>query len=223
MNTSQTPPGGWQYYQPQTGWTAPSPVGFTHDQQVTNIIKHRLSNPAIVARFNLATNFDTVSSELIKFQQQRGALPADVLPKMTPPVLVPQMSGGVQASVAAVKKLASGAALLFEWETSGLPPEPIDVAEKRAALCVNCPKNDPEGLAKFFTDTVSENIRKRLGRLYSMNLTTIHSQRLHTCAGCLCPMKLKVFTPAELIKKRLTPQNRSDLNQENPRCWQLDL
>ena len=199
----------------------PNPVGYTHDQAVTMIIKHRLANPAIVAKHKLATDFQAVSSELIRFQQARGALPPDVLPKPTPPVSTPSMSGAVSASVAAVKKVAAGTALLLEWEADGLPHVDPQVAEDRASVCAVCPKNEKgKSLIEIFTAPAAALIQKRMERFASMNLRTSKDAELAVCQACLCQMRSKVWVPSELILKRLKPEQKSELHES---CWILKL
>lgn len=187
----------------------------TFDQTVINIIKHRLANPAITARFKLATDVSSVSAELEKFTATRLGLPD---PKPLPPPELPSLSGAVVGAVDGIRKLAAGAALLMDWEESGAAPVPSALANSRAAICATCPKNDPEGLSKFFTVPVADPIRKRLERLHAMNLSTPSDDKLHVCAACLCPLKLKVHTPLDLILKRLKPKFKAELD---PKCWIL--
>jgi hypothetical protein len=68
------PSGGWQYFQPQTMWSAPNPIANTFSQQVVNIIKHRVKNPAIVAQHGLSLDPITVGDELEAFNRQRLGL-----------------------------------------------------------------------------------------------------------------------------------------------------
>lgn len=57
------PPGGWQFYQPQTGWKIPTPTGQSFVKSVDLIIQHRLNNPAL----GLSTDVIAVSDELDRF------------------------------------------------------------------------------------------------------------------------------------------------------------
>lgn len=75
LSLTQTPPGGWQFFQAQTGWSAPTPIASTFDQTVVLIIKHRLANPAIVGKHNLRTDRDGVAAELLAFNKARLGLP----------------------------------------------------------------------------------------------------------------------------------------------------
>lgn len=215
MNRSTFPNGGWSFFQPQTNWWAPAPVSNTFDQQVVNIIKHRRANPAVTGRFKLATDPATVGAELEEFTAKRLGLPD---PKLSPPPTRPQLGQGAVAAVAAVEKLAAGAALLLEWQESGQAPVAPALAEKRAAICAVCPKNEVGGFTKYFTAPVADNIRRRLARLHEMNLTTPSDDKLQVCAACLCPLRLKVWCPMDLIQARLKPEQRVELD---PNCWIL--
>lgn len=218
MNTTQIPPGGWQFHEPSTGWWAPHPIGHTFDQQVRNIIKHRQANPAITAKLSLSTDISAVGSELIKFQQKRGAIEPDAIPKLTPP---PQsqhiMTEAVKGAVAAVRKMASGAALLMEWQEMGMPAVSKEVAESRASVCVSCPKNEKgKSLTDIFTVPVAAMIKKKLDTLVEMKLFTSHDTQLSVCSACACPLRTKIWVPIELVLKRLKPEFKKELH--NP-CW----
>ncbi len=217
MNTSQIPAGGWQFYEPATGWWAPHPIGYTHDQQCQNIIKHRLANAAITTKHKLSTDPAVVSQELIRFQQRRGALPGDPLPKLTPPQSSPHLSGAVREAVAAVRKMATGTATVMEWEDLGCPHVEQEVAEARATVCAVCPKNERgKSLTEIFTEPVAAMLKKKMERKNSMNLKTTHDSELKVCQACLCEMSVKVWFPDELILKRLKPDQKAELHES---CW----
>ncbi len=218
MNTSQIPPKGWQFYEPSTGWWAPSPIAFTFDQQVVNIIKHRLANPAMMVKHKLSTDPGVVGQQLLQYQAARGAI---VLPKPTPPPERPYLSGAVQSAVAVVKKMASGAATLFEWDEAGMPHVEPEVAEKRAIICSTCPKNqEGKSITEYFTVPIAEKYNERFQKLESMGLTTSVDSKLKVCSACLCPLRTKVWFPDALILKRLKPEHRAELDH---RCWILAI
>lgn len=217
MNTSQIPAGGWIWHEAATGWWAPHPIGFTYDQQVQNIIKHRLANPAITAKHKLPTDPATVGRQLIQYQQARGAIPPDPLPKLTPPLSSPQMSVAVKEAVAAVRKMAAGAALLFEWQEQGMPHVAQELAESRAETCSKCPRNEKhKNLTDIFTVPVAAQLKKKMEKLSEMNLKTKHDAELAVCSACACPLRTKVWVPIELIAKRLKPEVKKDLHES---CW----
>jgi hypothetical protein len=221
FSRSQFPPGGWEFFNPSTGWSAPTPKGSTFDQTVNLIIKHRLANPAATVKHRLSTDIATVGNELENYTRARIGLPAmgSELPKMTPPATLPSMSGAVLGAVAAVKKMAAGVGFLLEWEESGLPPVGEDVSEKRAGICVDCPKNEQgKSLTEIFTVPAAAMIQRKYERLEQMQLKTSHDVNLKVCQACLCPLRLKVHAPMELILKRLKPEQRAELDT---RCWIL--
>jgi hypothetical protein len=226
FSRSQTPSGGWIFHDPHFGpggWSEPQPVASTFGQVVQHIIKLRLGTPAITVKFNLATSVDAVSNELENFTRARLGMAqsgAGFPKQMPPPSSAPSLSQGVRVAVDNVKKMAAGAAELFDWEVSGLAPEPADVSAKRAATCAVCPKNEAGGLAKYFKEPIANNIRKRLARLHAMNLTTPDDAKLDTCSACLCILRLKCHEPAALVLKHLKPEVRADLH---PDCWVLKL
>jgi len=202
------------FHQPQTGWHAPTPVGSTFDQTVILIIKHRLANPAILIKHKLSVDVTAVGNELETYTRMRLGIPMAPMPNpQMPPRRLPE---AVEGAVVVVRRLAAGAALLFEWEESGQPPVANDVSTVRAALCVQCPKNDPQHMSKYFTQPVSDMLRKKLARLHAMNLTTPHDPKLGICSACLCPLKLKVHTPMDLIVKHLRPDAKAELWEK---CW----
>lgn len=211
-----TPPGGWQFRQPQFNWQMPFPVSQTIDSATKEIIKVRLKNPAITSKHNLPTHFAVVQDELIKFNAMRtGTALAPPTSFINPLRSLPQAAGVLAA---AVKKTAQGAALLLEWEESGLPPESVDIATKRASVCTSCPKNGKGDLTRWYTIPVSEMLRKRMERVHAMNLKTEHDEQLGVCTACECPLRLKVWTPMNLIKSRLKPEQRNELWIN---CWIL--
>ena len=76
LNTHEIPSGGWKFRQVQTGWEAPSPISNTFDQQTVNIIKHRMKNPAIVAKHQLSMDKSDVARELMKLTGSAWACPS---------------------------------------------------------------------------------------------------------------------------------------------------
>ena len=111
LSRSQFPSGGWIFHSPQTGWSAPTPLASTFDQTIILIIKHRLANPAIVAKHSLATDTATVSNELETYTRLRLGIPSDPPPKTQPPR---QLSQVVAGAVAGLRKTTAGAEFLLD-------------------------------------------------------------------------------------------------------------
>lgn len=217
FSRQRTPPNGWQFREPSTGWTAPTPIGSTFSQTVDLIIAMRRKNPAITAKFNLATNPEVVASELEKYNRKRLGLPEEATP---PPFLEShRRSSGAGAAAVAVdamaglKRAASGTAVIVDWLKSGGAPVAQELANKRAAICVTCPKNVA---GSWFTTAPAELIKETLEARKDLKLETPSDAQLKSCDVCKCLMRLKVWTPLEFILKRTKPEVMAEFPA---RCW----
>jgi hypothetical protein len=216
-------PNGLLYYEAASKWSTPPFASF--DTIVQMVIAHRNANAYLRDSLGLSVDPGTVAQQVDEQNAQRchdlGWLDYIVGGTADPPppsFHQPQPLASLAQGVAGIKKLAAGAALLFDWEESGEPPVAAELSAARAKVCEPCPKNDPSNLSDWFTHPVSENIRKKLGRLHGMKLTTPSDEKLGVCSACLCPLKLKVHTPKHLIDKRMTDATRAELD---PVCWIL--
>jgi hypothetical protein len=139
------------------------------------------------------------------------------LPKSTPQHQQATLQS-LKAAAVAARELVAGAKTLIEWEDSGEPPVPADVALARAIICAGCPKNEKGGLETWFTKPASELIRRRVEKAQGRGLSTPRDDQLNICTACHCPLKLKVHIGLAWIEKRLTPEQKGRLD---PRCWIL--
>jgi len=214
FSRSQFPPGGFEFYQAQTGWHAPTPKGSTFDQTVQLIIKHRLANGAITARHKLRTDVSGVADELENYTRARlgMALMGADSPKTQPPQALPP---AVRGAVAAAARLAEGVALLIDWLPTGQTVAP-DLSARRGGVCAVCPKNVDKAFASFFTEPVSERLRKMVEARKDLKLETPHDEKLGICDVCLCPMKLKVHVPLQDIVTKTKPATLSEFPEH---CW----
>jgi hypothetical protein len=203
--------GGYVYRQPQTNWTNPmAMVGF--DASVQAIRKHRLANPAIAAKHQLSTDPEAIGRELIAFQQARGALP-----QTQPTFFQPSRSSLPERVVAVagdIKRAAQGTAVVLDWLTSGGEPVAQELANKRAAICVGCPKNVD---GSWYTVAPAELIKTTLEARKDLNLVTPSDAALKSCDVCKCLMRLKVWCPLSHILKGTKPEIMAEFPKEN--CW----
>ena len=151
-STSAIPPGGWRFRQPETNWPSQAEManmrlGFTYDQWIDAIIKHRLANP----RFKLSTDPATVGGEL-QLQtalglrsnkaarsyfatEQKGPIPKSAAPPSP-------MSGSIGAAAGAVaskvRKIHAGAKTIYDWLGEGGIPVAQVEADRRAVICETC-------------------------------------------------------------------------------------
>lgn len=206
------PPGGWIFFQAQTGWAAPSPKSSTFTQTVQQIIKMRQQNPAMMIRHKWSVDPSVVGNELEMFTRLRIGAP---LPTPAPPIF-PGGYSALSAAVSDIKKLAAGAGLLVSWDMSGLPPVAGDLSASRAKVCLACPLNSTAKLEQWNTVPVAMSLNKRLTRIEGMKLRTPSDNGLGLCDATYCPTAKLVHAPMEAISKRLKGDVRSTLA---PDCW----
>lgn len=213
--------GGWQYHQPQTGWSlernAPNAV-WDFGAAVQAIIQHRKGNP----RFNLSTDQATVENELdehnaLRMLSMPGAESYVDTTQATDPKHRPPLNPSSPNVVAASERVIGGAKIALEmFGQKG--PVSRDLAEKRAAVCVDCPANDKGDWTRWFTVPAAGIVRQMLSVVTGMKLKTSFDDRLVFCTACSCPLKSKVWAPLDHIKSH-TPQEAID--HLDPRCWIL--
>jgi hypothetical protein len=212
--------GGWKFFQAQTGWHNPAAM-IGEDASIKAIRDHRLANPAITAKHNLSTDPGDIKRELTVFQQARGSLP-----KPQPSFFRgsrPSQSRSKGAAAAAItnltdaatgiKRAAQGTAVVLDWLTSGGQPVSQELADKRAAICVSCPKNVP---GSWYTVAPAELIRETLSARSDLKLVTPHDDKLQSCDVCKCLMRLKVWCPLSHILDKTKPEIMAEFPQN---CW----
>jgi len=64
INRDQFPPGGWQFYQPETKWNAPSPLNHDFYSMTRLIQQHRAAN-------NLSTDYQKAAADLEAYTRAR--------------------------------------------------------------------------------------------------------------------------------------------------------
>jgi len=211
-------PGGFHFSLSALRWNSPPFASFdTIVNQVEGLIR---SNPAVAQSQGWPTSRVAIENWIDSYNAQvcaQNGWSQYIMAEGSydPPKPVPP--NRKLASVAgAVKKAGSGAAVLLEWEKSGQPPVDSTVSARRAEVCAACPQNGSANLTDWFTVPLSEYIRKQIGRLNAMNLTTPSDDKLGTCKVCLCPLKLKVHAPLQLVRDHLIDEVKNALPAH---CW----
>jgi len=221
FNRHQIPPSGWIFRQPETGWTAPTPIASTFSQTVDLIIAHRRKNTAVTAKFKLATNRAAVETELEKYTRKRLGLPETAAPLPFPESRSQSASavaGAAVAEIKHIKRAAQGTAVVIDWLGSGGEPVAQELAEKRAAVCVACPNNQT---GDWYVTAPAELLRKAVSSWQSMKgktfaFETAQGDKLKSCQVCRCLMRLKVFVGLDHILAKTKPEVMEELH---PNCW----
>lgn len=219
------PPGAFGYYEPRTGWQ--SPVGLDFDTTVNMIVQHRIANPRFAEQWS--TDREVVADELDDYTCKRlNNDPQHCDDSPAPPFLkglssfprrTSLSSQGVVVARAGENKVSAGIGVLKDWWGDDLKPVVKDLAERRASICADCPKNDKANIIeRVLTIPAMEVVRKQIGIKHDMKLETSHDKQLNICSACLCYLPLKTWTPLKHILAHTTDAIRADLD---PRCWIL--
>lgn len=217
FNEHKTPPGGWQFRQPQFGWSVAHPVSKTLNQAVLDVVAVRKQNLTLSQKHKLSTSPEAVKTEVVRFNRARLGLNPD---GAAPPFPVNRSlfaSGAAGVAVAdamnGLKRAAAGTAVVMDWLTSGGNPVAQDLADKRAAVCVACPRNVD---GSWFTTAPAELIKKTLEARKDLKLETPQDAALKSCDVCKCLNRLKVWTPLEFITSKTKPEIMAEFPSN---CW----
>jgi len=66
-NTTESPPGGWQFIEQATGWVLPGARHTSHSKAVKLIVQHRLANPKIAG----SGSYDRAEQDLANYTAKR--------------------------------------------------------------------------------------------------------------------------------------------------------
>jgi len=217
------PPYGWQFHQPQTGYSIPDPDNKSFEDAVRLVIEHRRGNPWIVQQHNLSLDESVVGDEIDSFNAERMRNnPAWIhfLSDASPgPSRWPQRLNRAAAGVvASVKKTAAGVKIISDWLGSGLRPVDKALANKRAAVCVACPLNQEGGFWEKLDAAGAEEVKTLMKIKSDMELKTDYDDKLKSCTACLCHNPLKVWTPLQHITNNMSMEVEKALHNE---CWVL--
>ncbi len=217
LNRNNVIPGGFTWTQAETGWQIRTD---SFNETLKKIIEHRRANP----RFELPTDDATVAMEmeqryetdlLARYGDQAAqwvaVSPGGPQPSFT---IRHRPSRGGVAVVESAKKLIAGIGLWMEWFGEG--PVDFGLADKRAAVCIKCPKNQPAEGANKLSELAAKELAHIMGSLHEKRLATSHDEKLNVCTVCLCPLKAKVWTPQALAVKHTSEKTMSELPDN---CW----
>lgn len=197
----------------------------TFDQAVRSVHAYRLGNPGLTQRFKWSLDLGMIEKEVEAFNVKAcqdnnwNDYIMEGEPIASPPIPRPRRplssvrSGG---AVAAVENAVAGVGLIAEWIGSGLVPVDPQLATGRAAVCVACPLNGDPNFIQKLEGIAAEQVKQLMEARRDMKLNTPLDGALHVCKACDCFLKLKVWSPLELIQKRLKPETLAKLDAN---CW----
>jgi hypothetical protein len=209
--------------QPEMGQDVPFVGSFNHCCEQTRAL--RVANPFLCERHGLSTDMATIEAEVDFFNATRCIAggwtqfvilddPASAGAGYTAPPAQKKNRGA--AAMGSVKRVAAGIGVVVDLFGPGAKPVEAGLAEKRAAVCVGCPKNDGGDFLAYFTEPIAEKIRLQLEIKNDMQLRTSHDDKLTVCSACDCPLKLKVHVDLAHILKHTSEEVKARLH---PMCW----
>lgn len=211
-NRQMAIPGGFDWNQPETGFTFRSDV-FTTTRDA--IIADRQRNP----RHKLRTDPEHVEFEMEqRYTAKLRAMPggeqwlAPTPEDASPPVFRrPQPRAGRVAAIGETAK--AGISLFLDAFGPSLETVPREISEERSKICAACPQNKP---GNTLVHMAGSGLKMLLEAKADMKLETSNDDKLNDCAVCLCNLKVKVHVVLPYILEKTTPEQMNNLP---PNCW----
>lgn len=222
------PPGGWQFYQPETDWHAPFPLQFNFDGQVKNMMAMRSANPAKgldASQASCAADLEAYTEvRLAKTYSRAGMKKFLSGPPPTPELKKKAWNGtlpGRNESSAGAGRAGIDPEALLDWLGSGGTPVLRELAEKRATICATCQANQKVGWMQMLTRSAALVLRKYISIKHRLSLHTPSDDALGTCQACKCALQLKVWVPMPHIRDNTSLETLGKHQAANPSCWVL--
>jgi hypothetical protein len=219
---TEHPPYSFQFLQPETGQSSPIVGSFNH--VVEQVMMLRQANQFLAERHGWRLDREGIEHEVDQYNTARciagGWLGFIVQDDPNPPAplyVMPQAQKKTNA-VGRVRNVAAGVGVLLDWLGGGAKPVEQSLADSRAAICADCPKNSGGDFLAYFTKPIADKIRTQLEIRGDLQLRTPHDEKLTVCSACDCTLRLKVWTPMEHILAHTPEDTKTKLD---PRCWIL--
>lgn len=116
-----------------------------------------------------------------------------------------------------VRSIPRGVETIREWlGTDDGACVPQELAQKRADVCLKCPRNE---LGGFVSEIVAEAVKRHLEIKSDLGMRVSGEKQLGRCRMCECQMRLKIWVPLSIVRKHLTPEQYD--SAPTP-CWQTE-
>ncbi len=215
-NVHDLPPHGFFIYCPETEWTSTKHVGL--DAAARELQRHRASNP----RFGWKTDLPSCEQDILIYTEARlrsmrgGERWLTDAPSSDPPSFYsqrPRVRVGAATGNSTVRKAVAGVGIMLDILGPTLKAVPQDLAEKRATVCVSCPKNKPSGI---MAEVVGEGLRLLMESRADHKLVTSQDSKLERCEVCDCRLVFKTHVQMDYILSKTTPEQMASFPDF---CW----
>jgi hypothetical protein len=216
-NRQQGIPGGFDWVEPQTGWTFKSDI-FTVTRDA--IIQQRTDNP----RHKLRTDPEHVEWEMEqRYVARLSAMPGGqqwLVPtpdNPSPPVFrTPRSRDAHAAGLSKVANAKAGIGVLLDWLGAGLKNVAPELANGRAEVCARCPQNKEGDFWQRMEGVAANQLKALVESKNDMKLATPHDAKLFSCQACDCYLPLKVHVQLKHILDHTSDTTFAALDQG---CW----
>lgn len=201
-NTQVTPPGGWNYKQPESGAVFKS---YDYKSWKDAVLSHRKANG-----YPIPINFEQelINDACHQNPDWKGNSCKNILNRNRRKVPL-----SFERAVAFLKVLQS---FVVDSKAQFVDQEE---AERRASMCVGCPNNQETSFGCGACVAVVDGfISALLGKK-----STTSDQKLGFCAICSCKNSISVHYPLEAQKHGLTEEMKQMFHEMEDQCWKKDI
>lgn len=197
------------------------PFSGSFSEAVAWELNFRKKNKALTEKHGWSLDPDAVANDVDTYNAQRmiaGGWLNFVELEGSPPAYTGGAGRSAFAGGVAVGESAlTGLAVYRELFTGKAKPVAKEEAERRAAICVECPQNNTKRSFKDrFVAYVAKGLTELVGIMRDMEFTTSHDAKLGTCDACECPLFAKCFVDMPTIERNMKTSQRAKLH---PKCW----
>jgi len=198
INTNSTPPGGWEYKQPESGRVFKH---YSYEAWTNAIREHRLGNGYLMT-----------ADWQLELQDQLCKKNPNLFPGTCRRV---NMLGRK-------RRFSFGATMsflgmLWKWLRDGRPMVEQEEAERRAAICVTCPYNQP---LQHSCGACFSSMLKWISKIVG-DRKTENDDKLGSCGICSCSLKPAVHFPLAAQQDNLSEDIKNDFRQIEY-CWKRE-
>jgi len=204
-NKLLTPPGGWRFEDPDTGFKFSGYASFrdllTHVRNYR--VQNRLTIPSTIS--SLVECWLCEQPKMARYCKEEGEV-----------VATRTVEQYVSGAIAATKVISRGS-------KGGLSSQ--EEAERRASICVNCPHNKPNKEHSRLRRYSDNFVQWAIGSFRKTSL----DDKLFSCDVCSCPLRAKVHVSMSIVKESLTEEEVAKLPVGLPGidgspiyCWQIE-
>ena len=221
ISTKIFPPGGFAYAQPETGWKTQPFLPFS--EVAKSIADHRRANK--LAHSTIAEAAADLAAHTCQRLGNDPAYCDNGVKKNSPNQPPEQVAAGLVAGIG--RKLYGGAQIMRDWLGDGLRTVEKKVAQNRADVCTGrlsgkrCAYNTRQGISEL-TGPIADFIKAQIQRKTELHLSVENETDLETCSICLCVLRLKIWTPLDIILARTPERGLAEFKKKAPWCWLLE-